>query len=610
MCGIAGYIGPSPLHDTTVQATLALMKRRGPDCQKSLSYHNGSQHVSLLHSRLNIIDLDDRADQPFVMGSLSMVFNGELYNYKELRKELEAEGFDFKTESDTEVLLRVLSVRGWRGLDRCEGMWAFALYDESDGSLTFCRDRFGEKPLYIARGSEGRFYFGSEVKFISAMMDRRLEINADHILRFLVNGYRALYKQRASFFTGVEEIAPGSLLRLDASGHETPWRYWMPSYEVNEDMSYEEAVAGSRERLIRSMEIRLRADVPLAFCMSGGVDSNALISIAKRVFDYDVHGFTITNTDPRYDETELALKSAAELGIRHTAIPSNFGDLLGRLRLMVAQHDAPVCTITMCLHWMIEEAMAEQGYKISISGTAADEMFTGYFDHHIAYLFDVREDSALLAKSRANWTKHIRPIVRNPYLQNPDLYFDTPGERRHLYLNNDEFAGYLERPWREPYIEANYRSGLLRNRMLNELFHEAVPISLREDDLNSMYFSIENRSPFLDRPLFDFTNSIPTRHLIQDGAAKSVLRDALRGITPAPVLDSRRKVGLNSPILEMLHLEDPSVRKALLADSPIYDYVQRSKIEDLLDRANLPNSESKFLFNFVSAKTFLDEYAG
>src|SRR5262249_15177312 len=158
--------------------------------------------------------------------------------------------------------------------------------DEADGSLTLCRDRFGEKPLYLYQDGTG-FYFGSEVKFLVALLGRRLEINLDHLYRYLVNGYKALYKKSNTFFQGLQELPPATRLTIDAHGGQERSVYWRPQVCPNPPMSYAEAVAGARERLLRAVEIRLRADVPLAFCMSGGVDSNSLISIAKNIFHYD-----------------------------------------------------------------------------------------------------------------------------------------------------------------------------------------------------------------------------------------------------------------------------------------------------------------------------------
>jgi asparagine synthase (glutamine-hydrolysing) len=198
-------------------------------------------------------------------------------------------------------------------------------------------------------------------------------------------------------------------------------------------------------------------------------------------------------------------------------------------------------------------------------------------------------------------------MVRNPFLSDPDLFRRDPGFRDHIFLDAAGFSQYLREPWSEPFAETRYSDDLLRNRMLNELFHEAVPVILHEDDLNAMYYSIENRSPFLDRALFEWSCRIPTRHLMKNGYAKRVLRESMRGIVPGAILDSRRKVGFNAPIFDFLDPRDPDTRAQLLDDSPIFDLVRKEKMEQLLDAAFLPNSQSKFLFYFLCAKLFLEE---
>ncbi len=609
MCGIAGFYGSREIPEGRIQACLKLMGRRGPDHAAYGRWTTpAGGNVYLLHTRLNIIDLDPRSNQPFRVGSKWMVYNGELYNYLEVREELAACGHRFRTASDTEVLLRALDHYGWVALDRCEGMWAFVVYDEADGGLWLCRDRFGEKPLYLVRDESG-LYFGSEVKFIATLLGRRLDVNFDHLYRYLVNGYKALYKQGHTFFKGLTELPPASILGLDAAGRETRQTYWQPRFSPEDAMSYAEAVEGARERLVRSVELRLRADVPLSFCMSGGVDSNSLIGIAKNACGYDVHGFTIVNTDSRYEEQDMVEHAVSRLGIRHTSIPVDVTGFLPKLRVLVRQHGAPVYTITYFTHWLLMESIAQHGYRISVSGTGADELFSGYYDHHLAYLYEVRGDPQLHAESRRAWMKHIRPLVRNPYLGNPELFIENPQMQDHIYLNADRFAQYLTADWAEPFAERRFTDSLLRNRMLNEMFHESIPVILHEDDLNAMYFSIENRSPYLDRELFEFCYRIPSRHLIREGLAKAVLRDAMRGIVPERVLDNPRKVGFNAPIFSFLDVRDPEVRSYVLDRSPIFEHVRREKIEALLGKGELPNSESKFLFYFLSSKIFLEECA-
>jgi asparagine synthase (glutamine-hydrolysing) len=609
MCGIAGYFGIDPPPPDRVGHCLQLMRRRGPDAAAAYRFATAGRQAMLLHSRLSIIDLEERANQPFRVGCHVLSYNGELYNYVELRRELAAEGQDFQTESDTEVLLKTLVQYGVDGLDRCEGMWAFAVFNEADGSLLLCRDRFGEKPLYLFRDAEG-LYFGSEVKFLAALRGRPFDVNEEHLYRYLVNGYKSLYKVRETFFRGVTELPPGTVLQLDAEGRESSRRYWAPAFAQDEGLSYSDCVDAVRDGLVRSVKLRLRSDVPLAFCMSGGVDSNALISTAKRLCEYDVHGFTVMSDDARYEEKAEIEAAVRELGIRHTPISITADRFRENMVELVRQHDAPVYTISYYIHWLLMAEVARGSYRIAISGTGADELFTGYYDHHNLYLYEMR-DRPEFETALAAWKQHMGPLVRNPYLRNPQLYFENAGIRDHIYLDAKNFAAYLKRDGQEAFAESTYVHSLLRNRMLNELCQESVPVILHEDDLNAMYFSIENRSPFLDRGLCELAYRIPTRFLIRDGYAKIVLRDAMKGIVPDAVLNNRRKVGFNAPVTSFLKIDQPDVRDYLLATSPIFDHVRRDKIEKLLEdgrNSSLPNSQSKFLFYFLNAKVFLEEF--
>ncbi len=609
MCGIAGYYGTKPIDSNRINRCLQLMNHRGPDASGTF-YHSlsDSKHLHLLHTRLSIIDCDPRSNQPYSIGPYTFVFNGEMYNYREVKSDLESNGCVFKTDSDTEVLMQQLITQGYTGLDQCEGMWSFAFYDKRDGLLMLSRDRFGEKPFYIYEDETG-IYFGSEIKFLRALIGKPLEINYEHIYRYMVNGYKALYKGNNSFYVGVSELRPGTVLNINANFTKQEQMYWHPDFVRDEEISQDEFVTQIREELIRSVDLRLRADVPLAFLMSGGIDSNSLISIAKRVFDYDVHGFTLVDKDKRYDEQELVDHAVKELRIRHTVVPTDTTDFLENLRALVIQHDAPVCTISYYAHWLLLKAIAAHGYKISISGTAADELFTGYYDHHNAYLYEVMDDEMLSLRSNEAWQEHVSPIVRNPYLIDPKLFVNTPDFRDHIFLDADVFSNCLTQPWQEQFSEKRYCKGLLRNRMLNELFHESVPAILHEDDHNSMSQSIENRTPFLDRGLFELSQRIPTRYLIQNGYAKFMLRQAMRGIVPDRILNERRKVGFNAAITSFVDFEDKDTRAAILDDSPIYKHVKKSCIKEIINQPSLPNSKSKFIFNFLNCKFFLEEFA-
>jgi asparagine synthase (glutamine-hydrolysing) len=608
MCGIAGYIGKKPLENKNISSCLTAMHHRGPDANGHQYHSRNACNIHLLHTRLAILDLDNRSAQPFQYQNSLIVFNGEIYNYIEIRTELELLGLSFGTSGDTEVVAAALETWGDDAYLKFEGMWAMAHLNLSSMTLTLSRDRFGEKPFYIFE-DEGGLYFSSEINSLSAIADKKFKVNQNHLKRYLVNGYKALHKTKETFFHEISSLEKASLMQIDINFHKTKKLYWdfQNSLNIEHDMSFAEAVDGTRDRLIQSMSLRTRSDVPLAFCMSGGIDSNSLISIAKRELGYDVHGFTLMSKDQRYEEDELVEKSVRELGIQHTKIPLDTRNFLQNLQELVAKHGQPISTISYYIHWNLVKEVSSNGYKISISGTAADELFTGYYDHNNLYFYEFKDSSKDLNIAISYWKKGIGSFVRNPFLQDPYLYINNPEFRDHIFLNNDLFSDYLKDSWQENFNEKGFHSSLLRNRMLNELFEEAIPIILQEDDLNAMSVSIENRSPFLDSDLFSHAYSIPTHHLISKGKTKSVLREAMRGIVPDFILDNDRKVGFNASLEELMDFSSQETKEFFDQESSIYEIVKKEKIMELISKKDLPNSFSKFLFNFINAKIFLDQ---
>jgi asparagine synthase (glutamine-hydrolysing) len=609
MCGIAGYWGSRRPSEEAVCRTLQLMKRRGPDGQRSWHADAGNgRTVSLLHSRLSIIDLNSRADQPFTIGPLTVVFNGEIYNYVELRQRLETAGFQFRTTSDTEVLLQAYRAYGENCVHHFEGMWSFAIWDNDRRTLFLSRDRFAEKPMYLRRSADG-ICFASEIKFLAALGETSLSPNLDHLRRYLGHGYKALYKVADTFFEGVEELRYAQNLTIGPDTIGEPQRYWTPAARVDESMTERQAIEGTRERLLESVRIRLRSDVPLAFCLSGGVDSAALVSIAAKEFGCRLETFSIVDDDDRYNEEDNILATVRDVGCAHRLLRIPQHDVFGRLADLVAYHDAPVATVTYYVHSLLSEAMHKSGYRVAFSGTSADELFTGYYDHFLLHLNAVREEpdySAFLS----SWKQHTATFVRNPVLCNPDLYRQDPGFREHVFDGQTELAEFLVQPLDEAFSESHFTDDLLRNRMLNELFHEATPVVLHEDDLNSMRFSIENRSPYLDSRLFEFAYSIPARHLIADGYGKSVLRHALTGILNDQVRLDRRKKGFNASINSIVDLGSAEVRDYLLDPvASVFELIRRDRVERLFDLYPVPNHLSKFLFAFINARIFLEQTA-
>ncbi|CCQ73071.1 asparagine synthase (glutamine-hydrolyzing) [Magnetospira sp. QH-2] len=607
MCGLAGIISDEPVSPGVLSMTLAALQHRGPDGNGAIQSAFSQRHLALLHTRLAIIDPDDRAAQPFRRAGLNLVYNGEIYNYIELRRELEALGHRFTTRSDTEVILEAYRAWGADCVKRFDGMWALALHDEERGILWLSRDRFGEKPLYWMR--QGRtLVFGSEVRALFTLSGHRPEPDRDRLRAYLVNGYKSLFKRSDSWFEGVYALPPGHSAVVDASARVEPTRYWTLTHAPR-TLSLGDLVEGTREKLIDGVTRRLRADVPLAFCLSGGIDSGTIAALAAKYGNTPIHAFSIVDRDPRYDERDTMMETVKSIGCRHTVIAPGTSGFIERLAAQIESRDAPVSTISYYVHGFLSEAIAGAGYKVALSGTGADELFTGYYDHYNFWLAGMKDRDdfpALLADWRSGYGR----MVRNPILKDPHVIIGDPGCRRHIYLDNHVYNRFMRDPIAETFTETAFCTDGLRNRMMNELFEEVVPVILEEDDRNSMGVSIENRSPFLDHRLAEFAYSIPGEYLVQDGFLKWVLRAAGEGVLPDAVRLDRRKRGFNAAIDTMLDRSDPTVRERLLSDGPIFDLVNRALFTNFLDQDMSDADRSKFLFRFLSTRLFLDHLEG
>jgi asparagine synthase (glutamine-hydrolysing) len=299
------------------------------------------------------------------------------------------------------------------------------------------------------------------------------------------------------------------------------------------------------------------------------------------------------------------------MGCEHFELHTSTDGFFERMERLVNDHDSPVGTISYYVHSFLSEAIHDQGYKIAVSGTAADELFTGYYDHYSMWLAYMKANTdADFEQLVDDWKNSYGAVVNNPKLQDPLAFLKNPDQRDHILLDTGLFESFLSRDqyenWHEDWSEETYCDDLLRNRMMNELFHESVPFILNEDDANSMAWSVENRSPYLDRDLAEFMYTVPNDHLIQDGYAKWLLREAGKDVLPDAIRQYKRKHGFNASIDSLVDRNDAETRDRLLSDSPIFDIVDRSAIERFLDGSMESNSFSKFLFSFISAKLFLE----
>jgi asparagine synthase (glutamine-hydrolysing) len=594
MCGIAGYQGDVQFN--SFSDLKRAMEKRGPDNFGKTEH----SRTKLFHSRLSIIDKSHDGNQPFTYKEYSVVFNGEIYNYLELRSILSQKGYTFQTSTDTEVLIKIFHCYGvLEGVKMFEGMFSIALFNRVTEKLYLISDRFAEKPIFYYESKEA-FFFGSERRYIELLSSRRFDLNLSKLRRFVALGYKALYKDSQDFLIDMEQVPPANIISIENGRVESIVKYYQVEYKPDDHLTFADCIEQTKKLFTTAVNLRLRSDVPLGFCLSGGVDSASVVSMAASIQTERLRTYTMVDPDERYSEGDLARLVAEKYNTYHTEIPINDLDSpLERLIELIRERNAPVATISYLIHsYLIEELSSDS--TVSFSGTAADELFTGYYDHFLLHIAS-EENSVTQARLISEFNNYQLKNIRNGHLRDPLLYVKKPNFRLHVFQNG--FDGNIDDFVKEIMHEERYSSNLLRNRMLNELYHEGTRVILREDDANSMYYSVENRSPFLDSKLVDFAYSIPNKYLIGDGFGKNVLRKAMDGIVPDEILTARKKKGFNTSFLSVFRKDLDKIHSLLKVER---DFMDNSHYLDLLGLDYLTNSQSKGLFNYLCSIILID----
>ena len=611
MCGIAGYIGKRFIEKKIIDNLFVSMNNRGPDFKDYKQFiSKSSENINLFHSRLSIIDLNKRSNQPFVFKNYVLIFNGEIYNHIEIKKKLKKKyGAKFSTQSDTEVLIQAYHYLGIKFLDLLEGMWSFAIYDKKLCKLILSRDRFGEKPLYYVKTSDG-FYFGSEINYLKILISDNLKVKISDVKNFLSLGYKAIDKFDLTFFEKLKKVKPSNYLTLEKNVLSKK-KYWNLKYNPNFKISDKEIIDTFSNKFDLSIEKQLRADVETAFYLSGGVDSNSICSSSSKLLNRKFKTFSIVDSDIRYNEKKRIYLANQQLKSKNFSLAINklsSENNLEKLKDIVSYHGKPVITISSVIQNLLNESIKKNNIKVCIGGIGADEFLTGYYDHHLFYLKQINKTPKYL-ESLKNWNKFIKGFVRNPYLKEKNYILKNKNFRSHiLETNKDIYRYFYNKSHINTFKETHYSNDVLRNRMLNEIFHETLPVLLDQEDLNCMHHSIENRSPFLDRKLTEFIFTIPTPSLIKNGYTKYILRKSMEGKVDKRILYNRRKMGFNAALNSLISIKNSNLKNFVLEKkSPIYDLVDIEKIKGLFSKRNLKNSESKFLFSLISCKIFLEQ---
>ena len=523
MCGIAGILGTvEPADRARVAAMCAAQAHRGPDAER-VSEVPGAV---LGHRRLSIIDLSDRALQPMTVGRHVLVFNGEIYNYRELRDEL-APRHRFTTTSDSEVLLAAWAEWGEGCLERLNGMFAFCVYDTEDRAAFFARDRFGQKPLYLAE-QNGRLLFASEVKaLIAAGVPAKADLET--WARYL---YAASYDDgAATYFDGITQLEPGECARFAPGQGLKRRRYYDLAERIAaRDIGDAEAAAETRALLVDAARIHMRADVPVGVSLSGGLDSSALLACLDLAGE--LHGgVRCVSVDFGGDLTERPwIEAAAGHHHLHSRIegytPAAFR---ADIQPMMWHLEGPIGGLMNCALAPVMAAARAEGLTVIQDGTGLDEAFGGYRNHHNLYLGLALRDGADHAEQAVddyarNWDvspDHARAAAKAALTQPGTAIDGTIPVRPELL---DAGLAALYRP------SAPARTGdPLRDALIDYLQVRKIPRNTRMKDRLSMAFGLELRLPFLDHRLVEFALSLPPRLLFLHGRSKSIVREALAG---------------------------------------------------------------------------------
>lgn len=627
MCGICGKLNfdrDAGVDPTLIRAMLNTIRHRGPDDEGV--YQTGQ--VGLGHRRLSIIDLNS-GHQPLSNenGSVWIVFNGEIYNYRELRNFLLGKGHVFKTQTDTEVIVHLYEELGPQCVEKLRGMFAFAIWDENDKTLFLARDRVGIKPLYYCLTRKS-LLFASEIKaiLVDPAVDREIapEI-VDRFLTFLyVPGEETLLK-------GICKLAPGHYMLLK-DGRSEIRQYWDLQFsKPDRTPSLKEAEGQLLSLLAEAVEQHMIADVPVGVLLSGGVDSTAVLSFAAERTDEEISSYTVGFSDPTVaDERPYARLAAETFGSRHydmTISAKDFADFMPRY---VWHMEEPVCEPPAIAMYYVSK-LAREHVKVLLSGEGGDEAFAGYSNYrNIAWLerlkrvFPPLNGTTAWGLSTANSWLHSPLIAKYAPLMNvqfPDYYYSrTSNPFRYsgnglgeLYTSN--FAGSIEK---ERTIEPLRRlfANVKNQGVLDQMLYIDTKTWLPDDllikaDKMTMANSVELRVPLLDHKVLEFAASLPSHYKVKGFTTKRILKETLSKRIPQRILD-RKKVGFPVPYESWLRNECKDVTWSVLTDRKTRQrgYFENNAIEKLVERNRNDGIYSKEIFSLLTLelwhRTFLD----
>lgn len=556
MCGVFGVFSPGPGPTAAeIERAHRVQRHRGPDGSGHWTGQVGHYSACLGHQRLAIIDLSDAGRQPMrsVGSDCWLVFNGELYNHLELRDELRACGFEFRTRTDTEVVLN--SVLKWgaeEAMRRFNGMWAFAFLDPAGQRLILSRDRAGEKPLYYSLGNDGALRFASEIKTLLAMTGQRYRLNLGTISSFLLQSLVDADDQ--SVFQGIQQLRAGHLAVVDLAASRISFQskpYWRWAPTMGEHGLGERAAVELLGFLFRdAVRIRLRSDVPVGVLLSGGLDSSAIAAVAVEEQDR-THPVVLlggTSGNPRFDESPFISLMGAHLEtpVSTVKLHVDAGNAVTLLERASHFHESPVPSFSHVAHMLLMERAAELGVKVILSGQGADELLCGYKKYVGFYAQSLAREGRFMSALELLWgfTKN-RSIIPQFSIAEARRYLPQRRGRDVRDTRGEALASFGR-------LELGLGSGSLAERQYRDLSELSVPALTHKEDRMSMAYGREIRLPFLDSRLIELLLGLPPERKLASGWTKHVFRQAMGGSLPLAIAWRRDKRGFVNPQEEWL----------------------------------------------------------
>jgi asparagine synthase (glutamine-hydrolysing) len=568
MCGIAGYLSLSPGAVAAVKALQVmgnLIQHRGPD-GKGTWIHDNSK-VGFTHRRLSIIDLSPAAAQPMLSpGGNALTYNGEIYNFEELRSTLQNDGLAFSSHSDTETILGLYQKMGVEAIAQLRGMFAFALWDERKARLVLARDRFGIKPLYYTV-QDGLLYFASEQKALLPFLPS-IRTNPAALAEYLTFQYTI---SEATMFEGIEQLMPGHYMTVQ-SGAINITKYWDVNYEVDYSWTAETAEERLRELLADSIDVHLRSDVEVGSYLSGGVDSSLMAILAAGKSEFGGKGFHGRFTDyPGYDESTFAHEASSAFGGDLRVLDITANDFRDNIRSVIWHLDQPTAGPGSFPQYMIS-ALAAKEVKVVLGGQGGDEIFGGYARYLIAYFEQCIKAAIDGTYKDGNYVVTIESIIPNlgilreykPLMREfwkEGLF--GPLDERFFRLVDRSTDMKSEVLWqdldlntvKESFFKifnsrANVRKEAYFDSMTHFEFKTLLPALLQVEDRMSMAHGLESRVPLLDHPLVEFAASVPADLKFEGGHLKHLLKNGYRKTLPPSILERRDKMGFPVPLKE------------------------------------------------------------